>query len=311
MKKLLVFAFYSLLLTGCNERFNPATVSIETVQHLTHSSAIAFCNVTEDGNEFVDRKGICWSTTTHPTLNDHASDRGDQGSGAYQSPLFGLRPNTTYFIRAFAINSAGTAYSKELQITTPEAEFFTDSRDNRKYITVEIGQQRWFAENLNFNTINSSWYYLNDSLHHAKRGRLYNWESALKACPEGWKLPSIEEWNDLEVFLGIPRSEVTGFGCKGNIEGGKIKEPGILNWFYEPGEVTNETAFTAIPCGFYLPENKTFTDSTLFAWYWSSTSYSAEKAWCLKIGSSDNRICQENSGKPTGMSVRCIKKTDN
>jgi len=74
--------------------------------------------------------------------------------------------------------------------------FFIDPRDGKKYRTVKIGKQVWMAQNLNYEAEGSKCYN-NDSAKAKKYGRLYDWETAMKACPEGWHLPSDAEWDEL------------------------------------------------------------------------------------------------------------------
>jgi len=78
---------------------------------------------------------------------------------------------------------------------------FTDPRDGKTYKTVKIGNQVWMAENLAYNAKGSR-VYKDDPANGDKYGRLYDWYTAMKACPPGWHLPSEEEWRTLIDFAG-------------------------------------------------------------------------------------------------------------
>ncbi len=78
---------------------------------------------------------------------------------------------------------------------------FKDSRDEKVYKWVKIGEQIWMAENLNYESGNS-WAYDDSPSNSDKFGRLYTWNSALTSCPDGWHLPTDIEWSELETNLG-------------------------------------------------------------------------------------------------------------
>ena len=79
---------------------------------------------------------------------------------------------------------------------------FTDSRDGKTYKTVNIGNQIWMAENLNYDIGKGSYCYDNDSANCSKYGRLYTLEAAKRAVPRGWHLPSKSEFDQLLSNLG-------------------------------------------------------------------------------------------------------------
>lgn len=80
---------------------------------------------------------------------------------------------------------------------------FTDNRDGQTYETVKIGNQTWFAENLNYDTAdNFSTCYDDNNTNCFSYGKLYHGDTAQTACPSGWHLPSASEWQELFDYLG-------------------------------------------------------------------------------------------------------------
>ena len=94
----------------------PEVTTVEPTEIAT-TSAKTGGNVTSDGGGEVTAKGVCWSTSQNPTLSDSFSTDGI-GLGEYLSIINGLTINTTYYVRAYATNEAGTAYGEEFSFTT-------------------------------------------------------------------------------------------------------------------------------------------------------------------------------------------------
>jgi uncharacterized protein (TIGR02145 family) len=92
-------------------------VTTNTMSDITASSARSGGNVMDDGGDSVTARGVCWSTSQNPTTADHLTTDGT-GTGTFSSALTGLDPETTYYVRAYASNSAGTGYGSELTFTT-------------------------------------------------------------------------------------------------------------------------------------------------------------------------------------------------
>lgn len=96
--------------------------------------------------------------------------------------------------------SIGLSYSQE-KTSTDTSGTFIDNRDGHVYKWVKIGTQIWMAENLTYDAGSGSWNYFNDPAY-ATYGRLYDWETAKKACPAGWHLPDDSEWTILTDYVG-------------------------------------------------------------------------------------------------------------
>jgi pectin methylesterase-like acyl-CoA thioesterase len=94
------------------------TVTTDSVGNIVNTDARGYGTVTAWGGSPVTDKGICWGTSHNPTItNDYNS--GGTGSGSFTAPLGGLALGTTYYVRAYAINSTGTSYGSELSFATP------------------------------------------------------------------------------------------------------------------------------------------------------------------------------------------------
>jgi hypothetical protein len=93
------------------------TVSTTSVTNITTSSANSGGNVSSDGGSTVTQRGICWSTNPNPTLANTSKASGN-GMGSFTTALSGLSSNTSYYVRAYATNSQGTAYGNQISFKT-------------------------------------------------------------------------------------------------------------------------------------------------------------------------------------------------
>ncbi len=94
-----------------------AFVDTDEVSEITTNSAVCGGNVTTDNGSAVTAKGVCWSTSQNPTIEDNKTTDGT-GLGSYTSNLTNLEANTTYYVRAYATNAVGTSYGKQKSFTT-------------------------------------------------------------------------------------------------------------------------------------------------------------------------------------------------
>jgi hypothetical protein len=101
--------------------FDKPTVENTTISLISVTTAQSGGNVTSNGGTTVTAYGVCWSTSENPTIENNEGFTNDgSGTGLYTSNITGLSPNTTYYVRAYATNSVGTAYGNELSFTTKE-----------------------------------------------------------------------------------------------------------------------------------------------------------------------------------------------
>lgn len=119
----------------------PAITTAEVI-NITKTGAISGGNVTYDGGGEVTARGLAWGTSENPTITDNIIE-GGSGTGVFISILDALTLNTTYHVRAYATNSAGTAYGSDISFTTLAdiTKFWVvgdyngwDNSDNAKYI---------------------------------------------------------------------------------------------------------------------------------------------------------------------------------
>lgn len=100
------------------------TVITEEVTDITSTSAQSGGNVISDGGSVILAKGVCWSENQNPTIEDQVTNEGTE-AGSFVSHTSGLSPNTTYYLRAYATNSRGTAYGDQICFTTSSASLPT------------------------------------------------------------------------------------------------------------------------------------------------------------------------------------------
>jgi uncharacterized protein (TIGR02145 family) len=207
---------------------------------------------------------------------------------------------------------------------------FADNRDGRVYQYKTIAQQTWMTENLAFlPTVGSSnygsdtipFYYvygyeginINDAkatANFATYKVLYNWEAAKISCPEGWHLPTDEEWTNLEIAL---TGGNFGYGGSGDDIGKALattsgwKASSKIGTIGNNQENNNSSGFMAAPGGLRYHSGG-FFDLSQNAYFWTSSEHVAPWVWhrYLKFDGANLERYYGNL-KSTGLSVRCLK----
>jgi len=212
-----------------------------------------------------------------------------------------------HILKAIAVDNSNNEGVDEITVEITDSggggETFTDPRDNQTYKTVIIGGQEWFAENLNYESA-SSWCYNDSSQYCDEYGRLYSWYAALDACPQGWHLPSDEEWKALEIFIGMPADIADWWGSRGTDEGRKLKS--TTGWANE-GNGTDEFGFTVTAGSSRNSNLGVFGNVRAQAHFWTATTRNDELAWDRIFTWSNDKIERGKHYKIDGKSVRCVK----
>jgi hypothetical protein len=134
---------------------NLATISTDIATLITQTSTTISSSVISDGGAPVTERGIVFSTSTNPTLTDTKLTNSETGIGNFTTNITNLIPGTTYFVRAYAINSKGTAYSNQISFETLATQsFISYSNDIAPILSLQcVGCHN----NLNNHTGVSNW----------------------------------------------------------------------------------------------------------------------------------------------------------
>jgi uncharacterized protein (TIGR02145 family) len=151
---------------------------------------------------------------------------------------------------------------------------FTDTRDGHTYKTISVGNNTWFAENLDYDTPGSYKPTEKSCSLEGNPGRYYLYETAKNACPTGWHLPTDDEWTDLELSVGLDYSTVDSL-FHGPDVGKKLKsKSGWKGTGEVGGNGTDDIDFTVLPVGAVnSPSEGHFELHNVgeSAYFWSST----------------------------------------
>ena len=249
----------------------------------------------DNGSNPVNDSDVDSSSSVSENRNDISSSSGKVDSSSDKSSS----SETSVSSSSLSSSSSAARSSSSVSLKVPacrssddddncEYGSLTDERDGKAYKTVKIGEQEWMAENLNYEAENS--YCYKDEADKCKSiGRLYTWESALTACPDGWHLPTMAEFETLII----------------SVDGGSRvynhnASLSLLNRQF------NDYGFSAYEGGFRRVDG-TYDRIGSDADFWSSTENDGSAAFNLYLNWVNKDASLYDADKGMGFSVRCLK----
>jgi uncharacterized protein (TIGR02145 family) len=349
MKKKIIIWVYLFILIGIALIFTNSCVNVIIIQvpilttsdvlEITDTTAICGGHISSDGGAKVTSFGVCWSTNPNPTIENNKTTN-CINVDSFTCKIIELSANTTYYIKAYATNSVGTAYGEEVSFITTYKEQAKDVTDieGNVYKTVTIGTQVWMAENLKttkyrngdpIGTTNPATLDISNETapkyqwasgsyegNVAIYGRLYTWyvvDDSRCLCPAGWHVPTEGEWIIMREYL-IANS----YNYNGSTTDNKIAKSlaattrwnsspieGYVGSTYYP-EYRNKTGFNALPCGDRY-EGGIFDHIGITACWWSSSKSGTNSANCWYFYYYSVPLGNFNFSMSDGYSVRCVK----
>lgn len=341
MKKFLVaMGLVAFAVVGCDDSSSasagpndePAVESSSAAEHSSSSSSA-------QKNSSSSEKAKSSSSDTRSDAKQSSSsekDKSSSSSAEMQSSSSETVANSSSSVSELSSSSLdGFDWSlpKETYLN-PEIEYDTiiDSRDGKVYRTVEIGDQIWMAENLNYadsvktaSLKGKSWCYKNVAANCDVAGRLYTWAAAIDSvklandadnpqdcgygktcevasagsatliqgiCPSGWHLPSNEEWKALFTAVG------------GQLTAGKVLKS--TSGWYSSGNGTDAYSFSALPAGSRYDYGG-FDYDGYHAYFWSATEDNSGYAYSMFLYYYSELAYLGDGSKNYGFSVRCLR----
>ena len=240
----------------------------------------------------------------------------------------------THSIKVYAIDNDNLQAESEIDIVVKSNEGeFVDARDNTTYKWIKIGNQIWMAENLAYlpkinsyldvSSSNSRYYVYGydgtnvseakDLTNYKKYGVLYNLSAAQESCPDGWHLPTLDEWDELCEFIsndngGYEKDHYGDWTNGGQHLKSKHNWSYYTNNEYHDGSGIDSYDFNALPGGFIEDEHDLIQDNNIDnSGRWWSSSFVDNDYWGFSLNAEDDNMAVYDFSTLNGLSVRCIK----
>lgn len=220
-----------------------------------------------------------------------------------------------------------TSGCKKTDKNPPETLTKVTDKDGNVYNTVTIGTQVWMAENLKTTKFSdntkipkvtdlTAWthlstpaycWYDNDSVTNKPLyGALYNWFTVNTGnlCPTGWHAATNDEYDTLELYLGIARADLDLWGWRGTDQGTKMKN--ATGWAAGQNG-TNTSGFSALPGGYRYAADGSFQAIGQWTYWWSNTAVDASTSYYRRLDGTSSGIYKGGVDKKAGKYIRCVK----
>lgn len=330
----LIGIFLAFIMTCCQDEISEPEIELPIVKTLEisdimYNGVTVASSIVSNGGDSITERGICWSKESNPTISDFSKENVKNDSNVFFIQLENLESNILYYVRSYAVNEKGLSYGEELTFTLwlNKPEDPISDIDNNSYSTIRIGDQVWMKENLKvthyrngdpidylpsendlewINTESGAYCsYEDDQANAEKYGYLYNGfvvADQRNICPEGWHVPTVEDWRILFNYLGGRSTELSGSLLRSE-QGWKL---------YLPNNYTNLSGFSALPGGIRT-QNADKTNTNY--WHISDQAYFAtpdveynpvrDKVWFATV-LKWAEVYPTNIPN-SGVSIRCIK----
>ena len=351
MKKLLLTSMFAVVLglaiTACGddsssgpEEESSSSVELDDESSSSEESAESSSNekseegksssshLEEDSPESSEESGDAESSSSEAKKDDSSSSEAVSSSSEVSSSS--IQRISLYDCSAY--DCVSTEYLNQDILDTNGYGELLDTRNNKVYRTIVIGNQTWMAQNLNYVTQNSfadnevsSWCYENNSENCSKYGRMYNWNAAVGktddecgykqvcgvgegvqgVCPDGWHVPSSTEWQNLFDVVGGMENAGTALKSK------KGWAPPMVGL---DGNGEDDFGFAVIPGGDYN-ESQFYGEGT-YTQFWSSSEIGSEYvfgpdyAYNYIFYSTHSNVVVDNYDKFFAFYIRCVKNAD-
>jgi uncharacterized protein (TIGR02145 family) len=182
-------------------------------------------------------------------------------------------------------------------LSAQNSDFLMDKRDGNIYLVAKFNDQWWMCQNLKFDAGEGSVCYEEDETNCMMKGRLYSWSTAYKACPEGYHLPTDEEWMKLESYIGMDKDDLDKtFNRNSGTVGKFLRLAGGLGFDADYAGMINEKGSSSY--------------EELRSFFWTASEKDDTYGWLRIIEKTKDGVERQAYDKKQKYSVRCIKAAE-